>query len=369
MAGRWPVGRIAGAVLGAMLAGCGGGSGGTRTGGEDADAFAEVDAIAAGAFAGAGIPGMALVIYDDRDRRVFARVYGDFAFDRRVAVASASKLASALAILRLVSQGYLALDATTGEVLGWTGPQAAITLRQLLSFTSGLPTSTVPPAVPCIFDPTTTLAACVGEIAAVAPAAAPATTFEYGSTHLHVAARMAEVAAGSPWNALFAGQLGAPLGLPAAVTYYTFPRQAVGSANPLVAGGLRASMDEYAELLRLAYHRGARDGVQLIDAALMDLQAVEPYPGVTVVASPVADLGLDFRYGLGAWLECATPATGCAVLSSPGAFGWTPWLDRETGYYAILGMELDGGPDEGVVDFSVNLAQALKPAIAAALEP
>jgi CubicO group peptidase (beta-lactamase class C family) len=352
-----------------MAAGCGGGSGGTLPDGGDDDAFAEVDALASEAFAGAGIPGMALVIFDDRDQRVFARVYGDFAFDRRVAVASASKLASALVILRLVSQGYLGLDDTTGAVLGWTGPQAAITLRQLLSFTSGLPTGTVPPAVPCIFDPSTTLAACVEQIAAVAPAAAPATTFEYGSTHLHVAARMAEVVTGSTWNALFAGQLGGPLGLPPNVTYYTFPRQAVGASNPLVAGGLRASMDEYAELLRLAYHRGARDGVQLVDAALMDLQAIEPFPGVTVVASPMANVGLDFRYGLGAWLECATPATGCAVLSSPGAFGWTPWLDRENGYYAILGMELDSGPDEGVVDFSVNLAQALKPVIAAALAP
>jgi CubicO group peptidase (beta-lactamase class C family) len=344
-----------------LLAGCGGGSGGDAPG-DAADPFATVDAIATSAFVRAGIPGMAVVIYDDRDRRVFAKVYGDFAFDRRVAVASASKLVSALAILRLVSQGYLGLDATTGAVLGWTGPQAAITLRQLLSFTSGLR-----PTVPCAFNPGVTLAACVDEVARLAPAAPPATTFEYGNTHLQVAARMAEVVTGSPWNQLFAAQLGAPLGLPSAVSYYTLPRQATGETNPLVAGGLRASLDEYAQLLALAYHRGLRAGVQLIDGALIDLQAIEPFPGVIVGASPMVGVGLDFRYGLGAWLECATPATGCDVISSPGAFGWTPWLDREHGYYAIIGMELAGGPAEGVVDFSVSLAQELKPAIEAAL--
>ena len=30
-----------------------------------------------------------------------------------------------------------------------------------------------------------------------------------------------------------------------------------------------------------------------------------------------------------AWLECPPPAVNCAVLSSPGAFGFTPWLDRD----------------------------------------
>jgi CubicO group peptidase (beta-lactamase class C family) len=362
---RWSTSALWPGLL-LALAGCGGGSGGDGPP-DPADPFADVDALAAGAFTRAGIPGMALVIYDDQDRQVFARVYGDFALDRRVAVASASKLVSALAILRLVSQGYLGLDSTTGEVLGWTGPQGAITLRQLLSFTSGLPTSTFPPAVPCMTQATVTLAACVDEISAIEPVALPATTFEYGGTHLHVAGRMAEVVTGSLWNQIFATQLGSVLGLPSAVNYYTFPRQAIGQSNPLIGGGLRASMDEYARLLALAYHRGARNGVQLIDAALMDLQAVEPFPDVTVAASPMADLGLDFRYGFGVWLECATPATGCATVSSPGAFGWTPWLDRERGYYAILGMELAGGPEEGVVDFSVSLAQDLKPAIEAAL--
>ena len=64
--------------------------------------------------------------------------------------------------------------------------------------------------------------------------------------------------------------------------------------------------------------------------------------------------------------KCAPPATNCAVLSSPGAFGFTPWFDRDGGYYAILGMEVTES-QSGVVAFAVNLAQELKPLIRTAL--
>ena len=103
--------------------------------------------------------------------------------------------------------------------------------------------------------------------------------------------------------------------------------------------------------------------------ALYDQQAIEPFPQVVIGNSPYSAVGYGFRYGLTAWLECSTPATGCEVVSSPGAFGWTPWVDREHGYYAVLGMEIPptGGP--GVVSYAVSLAQALKPAILTALAP
>ena len=54
------------------------------------------------------------------------------------------------------------------------------------------------------------------------------------------------------------------------------------------------------------------------------------------------------------------------MLSSPGAYGFTPWIDREHGYYAILGMELEPS-DEGVVGFAVALQQKLKALVPAML--
>jgi hypothetical protein len=105
---------------------------------------------------------------------------------------------------------------------------------------------------------------------------------------------------------------------------------------------------------------------RLAATALFDAQGREPYPGVVIGNSPMSALAYDFRYGLTAWLECITPATGCNMLSSPGAFGWTPWVDRDGGYYAIIAMEV-ADAREGVVNFSVALSQELKPAIRRAL--
>lgn len=225
------------------------------------------------------------------------------------------------------------------------------------------------PETGCTANPLITLAACVDTIRddPAALVATPGTRFDYGSTHLHIAARMAEVVTGKPWNTVFAEQLRAPLGLPAEVTYYTAPQLAVGTINPLIDGGLQASSNEYAKLLAISFHRGTFQGVTYAPAALFDQQATEPYPGVSIGKSPYADTGVPFRYGLAAWLECATPAAGCGTISSAGAFGWTPWIDRAAGYYAILAMYRGGSAMSDVDAFSVSLQQQLKPLIVTAL--
>jgi serine-type D-Ala-D-Ala carboxypeptidase/endopeptidase len=308
-------------------------------------------------------PALAFALYDKSDRLVFSKSYGGFSVDDRVAVASASKLVSGLVLFSVIGKGSLSLDSTTGAVLGWPAPKDAITLRQLLSFTSGLP-----PEADCTSSLVTTLGQCVDEIKKLEPTAAPGSRFDYGSTHLHVAARMAEVATGSSWAALFNDNVRTPLGLPAEVAYFTAPRQSLGKQNPLIAGGLRISTAEYAKILAAVYKRG--QGAVTAPPTLFDAQQIEPYPTAVVGNSPMVSIGLPFRYGLTAWLECGTPATGCATIASAGAFGFTPFLNRDAGYYAILGMQLERtAVGAGVVEFAVRLEQDLKPLIPAALGP
>ncbi|HEV7609798.1 MAG TPA: serine hydrolase domain-containing protein [Steroidobacteraceae bacterium] len=326
------------------------------------DPFIAVDRAASAAFAAQGISGMGLSIYDANGVKRFERMYGTFSADQRVAIASASKMVAGLTIFRLIDQGFLTLDSTTAAVLGWTGPQGAITLRQLLSFTSGMERE-----APCTSSVGITLEDCVQSISQMALVAPPGTRFDYGSTHLQVAARMAEVVTGQTWANIFATQLKTPLGLGSPdLVWYTAPRQALGTTNPLIAGGLRATMNEYAKVLALDFNRGVYQGNSLIGGGLFTTQATEPYPNAVIGNSPFASAGLNFHYGLTAWLECPPPATNCAVLSSPGAFGFTPWFDRDGGYYAILGMEVSES-QSGIVEFSVSLAQTLKPLIRQAL--
>ncbi len=321
-------------------------------------AFDAVDTAARTAYAENNVP-MGLAVYAPDGTKLFEQMYGDFSADRRVAIASASKLVSGVTLFRLIDAGYLSLDSTTAQVLGWSGDKGEITLRHLLSFTSGLS-----PEHACTYQSGVTLAECVDEIAQEDLVASPGARFDYGSTHLHVAARMAEVAVGASWNDIYEEQIRAPLQLAPEFAFYAGPRQGIGlqPINPLPAGGMRASMNDYASVLQFVYHKGQWQGSQLIGPHIFDLQAVQPYPDAVMGNTPSA---LNARYGLTAWLECATPATGCSTISSPGAFGFTPWLDRETGYYAILGMQLDDfRNDRGL---GPRIQQTLKPLIAEAV--
>ncbi len=335
--------------------------GGSASTAPAADVWAPVDSVARASAAAAGVTRFGLSVYDANDRLVFSRGYGGFTADERVAVASASKMIAGLVLFDVIRSGQLSLGSTTGSVLGWSGVRGTITVRHLLSFTSGLE-----PNTGCLLLPSLTTAQCVALIEQTPLVALPGTRYDYGGTHLAVAARMAEVATGRDWNALYRERLADPLGLPAGVTFFTSPRQANGTTNPLTSGGLRASMNEYAQLLATVFHRGVYRNRTVGTTALFDAQSVEPYPTVVVGESPAVRAGFTYRYGLTAWLECSTPATGCAEFSSPGAFGFTPWIDRATGYYAILGME-EGGADDGQPSPGLGIEAQLKPAIRRAL--
>jgi CubicO group peptidase (beta-lactamase class C family) len=352
------------AMTSLALAACGSDAAPTEPSPPSAARWAEADSLTRAALAAnPSYQRIAVLVYDANDRRVYEQAYGGFDPSAEIAVASASKLVAATVLLDVIARGALSLESTTGQVLGWTGATGAITLRHLLSFTSGLA-----PEATCTFNPLTTLAACVDAIRAQPPLAAPGVRYDYGSTHLHVAARMAEVATGRTWHQLFRERLADPLGVAAGARFYALPGQGtgvgLGTTNPLVAGGLRITTRDYARLLSVVFHRGRVGGVAVATPALFDAQAREPYPGVQIGASPALRAGWNFRYGFGAWLQCGTPATGCANLSSPGAFGFTPWVDRDGGYYAIVAME--EGLGSGAA-FGTALAQLLGPAIERAI--
>jgi D-alanyl-D-alanine-carboxypeptidase/D-alanyl-D-alanine-endopeptidase len=330
-------------------------------GAADGGGWADIEALLAARAAEAGVSAFGLTVWDASDRQRYEYMAGGFTAETRVAIASASKMVAALVIFDVIRRGQLSLASSTGSVLGWTGDNGAITLRHLLSFTSGLRRE-----AGCTLNPLITLASCVQDIALAPVQAPPGTRFDYGSTHLHVAARMAEVVTGRTWDQLFHETLRAPLSLPDEVAFFTFPRQASGRMNPLIAGGMRASTRDYARFLALTFHKGTAGGVTVGTPELFDAQSREPFPDVTIGYTPFPP----GRYGLGSWVMCPAPAEGCPVVTSPGAFGFTPWLDREAGYYAILAMELTASAqpgDERPATFAVRLLTELQPLIRAQL--
>ncbi len=125
----------------------------------------------------------------------------------KVRIASASKWLAAATLLTLVDEGLLKLDEPIGKFLPkFKDEKEKITLRQLLSHTSGLPASSS-----YIKDKSMSLAQSVDSIAArVSLVAEPGTQFIYGGVSYQVAARLAEVASGKDWETLFMEKIGAP---------------------------------------------------------------------------------------------------------------------------------------------------------------
>lgn len=247
-----------------------------------------------------------------------------------IPIASASKLLSAVAILTLVDDGLLQLDAPVSTVLPqFTGLKGTMTLRQMFSHTSGLPGGS---QQPILADSSITLAQAVDQIACcVQLDAPPGTQFAYGGLSMHVAGRMAEVVTGQSWCELFAQRVATPLGL-TSTDYFGLGI----TANPRVAGGARSTLDDYAKVLRMLRDRGRHDGVSFLSVAALQIMSNDQTAGVPIVDTPAGD---DRRYGFGVWLDRVSADGQTLRISSPGAFGFTPWIDLDLHLGGIFMVE------------------------------
>ncbi|WP_027483108.1 serine hydrolase domain-containing protein [Deinococcus pimensis] len=118
----------------------------------DASTLRRIDTFVQQRMQAGGVPGVAIAIV--KDGRVLTRAYGvaDLASRRPmsrytpVGIGSTTKTLTALAVMQLVSAGRVELDAPVRDYLPEFTPSdlraRRITVRQLLSHTSGLPSST-----------------------------------------------------------------------------------------------------------------------------------------------------------------------------------------------------------------------------------
>lgn len=297
------------------------------------------------------------IIVGNRNGVVFRYEKGSFPPTAVVPVASASKLLASLTIMRLIDRGVLRLDDHPQRFVPyWTSSAAdarsRVTVQQLLSFTSGFNSEGA--GSNCMAEPATTLAVCAQLLYAQNISTLPGAAYAYVSPHLQLAAATAEAANGKTFNQIFRDEIVIPFGLTA--TSFSFP----STTNPRVAGGAVSTVEDYAKVMAALL-----DGRMVGD---LDAFARDRTAGLPVLFEPEAAVeNGDWHYALGAWRECDdTPfSTACAsqrVISSPGAFGWTPWIDVDRGYWAIIAMQQTNGSIP-----SVRLEQQLQPLIAAAL--
>lgn len=269
---------------------------------------------------------------------VYDRTFGDFGPDRPVALASATKWLSGAVLMSLVEDGTLSLDDRVDGFLPYfTGEHGEMRVRQLFSHTSGLPAESALEDGNCLSDRRTTLDRCAQEIAGVPLDAKPGTAFAYGGLSMQVAGRVAETASGQPWSELFIARLAQPLGLTR-----TLPT-ALPSANPGVGGSAISTARDYLRFLLMLLNDGTWEGQRILRPETVRELLRDQTNGAEITFSPYQRWdrlweGISqTRYGIGNWQERAD-GQETRRASSTGAFGFTPWLDRDLGLVGVISI-------------------------------
>src|SRR5207249_3377249 len=94
-----------------------------------------------------------------------------------------------------------------------------------------------------------TLKESVEHIIPLPPASDPGARFDYGGLAMQVAGRMAELATGKDWETLFQEETAQPLGMQH--THFTPVDTEQGGHAPMLGGGARASLHDYANFLSM----------------------------------------------------------------------------------------------------------------------
>jgi len=260
---------------------------------------------------------------------VYRRAFGGYTLGTRIRIASASKWLSALTLARLVDKGQMRWTDTVGQYFPTIeAAKRPITLAQLFSHTSALPGGDDS----CMSNPFYTLASCANRILQEPLIGEPGKVFSYGGNSMQVAGRMAELATGKAWDDIFIDEMATPLGLNATdfATASTEPGY-VRNTNPRIAGGVRSTLEDYGKVVDMVLAYGCLDNAQMqaclpgrrfLDRTTIELMANDRTVGTVDISRPPTSTG--FGYGIGQWIDPASPL----IVSSPGAFGFTPWVDR-----------------------------------------
>jgi len=282
-----------------------------------------------------GVPGAALLILGSDGHIEYEKYFGTWSDSTTAPIASASKWWAAATIMTLVDDGLIALDDPLSKYLPEfrdAGKKSAITIRETLDFTSGLPDH-----VPPMDDPTIDMEQFSRYVVkSVDLLFDPGTKFYYGGAQMQLAARVAEVVTGKPYATLFHERIAAPLGLvdtKLANLRNRSPRDLVfDTKNPLVSGGLVTSVRDYVPFMRMLLGGGTYDGKEILSHRSVEQMLTDQTRDLPVYHT--VQENNDWHYALGGWYF-VHPKSGDVLVSSGGAFATNPWINV-TDHYAVI---------------------------------
>jgi D-alanyl-D-alanine carboxypeptidase len=312
---------------------------------------AKIDEIAAKALTDSGTPSVSIAIVQG-GKTVYEKAYGKARLDpatsakaeMRYSIGSVSKQFLAGAILLLVQDGKVTLDDRVSRYLPTLTRAGEITIRQLLSHTSGYQDYYPQDYVAPFMQEPVTAARILDQWANKPLDFDPGTRWEYSNTNYVVAGRIVEQVTGGPYWNFLAKRILQPLGMttaidldeqtlgPADAAGYT--RFALGPPRPALGEG-RGWLYAAGELAMTAHD------LALWDIALMEHKLLEP-ASLEAMTTPVRlRNGTPTSYGLGVGVS---NANGHPRLSHGGAVSGfvsqnTVWPDQGAAVVAFANAD------------------------------
>jgi D-alanyl-D-alanine carboxypeptidase len=195
-------------------------------GAADAALSARVDSIANAVLASTGVPSATVAVVT-HGKLAYAQAYGSAKLEPRVAstpdmqygIGSISKQFTAACVLLLQQDGKLSLDDKISKYVPGLTRGNEITIRQILSHTSGYqdfwPQDYVPPAMEKAITPQ----AILDHWAKQPLDFEPGTRWQYSNTNFEIAALIVEKASGKPFYQFVRTRILDPLGITSAVDF------------------------------------------------------------------------------------------------------------------------------------------------------
>ena len=308
------------------------------------------------------VPGVSLLLAH-RGEIVFKEAFGNLTVDQKVLMASSSKPVTATVVMILADRKKLRLDDPIEEYLPefkaitikGKPPKNLPTVRHLLCNMSGLPgdflsesllrrakngagkdqneaKEKAEPGFGLMSRRNRSLPESVRALAEAGLATEPGAEFHYCSMGFNVAARVAEVAAKQPFEDLVRAELFEPLGmkdsrflgigLQALSTQATLPS---GESRFIMAGGgMSSTLDDFAAFYQMNANGGSYRGKQILSGDAVRMMHTRQTGVGLVIPLPYGN-----DYGLSFFLDRLDTKNEGRVVSHPGLFGTTPWLDKD----------------------------------------
>jgi CubicO group peptidase (beta-lactamase class C family) len=290
-------------------------------------------------------------------------------------IASMTKPITGIAVMMLVEEGKLGLDDPVAKhlpdfngqmMLGWhqgdsyiaKKPSRPITLRDLLTHTSGLPDGPLPDSPERESKAATTLAESAERYGRRRLSFEPGSRWSYSNAGINALGRVIEVASGTSYEGFLKTRIFDPLGM-VDTTFYPTPAQMerlamtygkdvdglhpvpsakvapkAGERPPSPAGGLYSTGPDLARVYRMMLGKGVFEGRRiLLEKSVAEMTRLQ-----------TGEIPCGFVDGMGfglAWAYVKQP-TGVTEALSPGsfghggAFGTQAWVDPRKGKFAVL---------------------------------